>query len=267
MTLSLSPLSQQLVEKLFETEDQKEAARHLVEECGNNLPFCKDSNEYSMERIRFAALRVSIGYLDDLQSAIDLAKSDWRDLLIWARFADSVTAHQEWSKLALKGFEDPMVIIVTGLPGSGKTTVSELLARKLGWMFYELDNFHTTENFTRFVHGKPIDNEATEVWLVKSQELVGKYVAKKQSAIFACSANLESHRQRLCINDQVHLIHLRGPYSQLKERQKNRKSTLPHVERLAYQHSIYEEPLNAITIDVDKPAQEIAESICRELEI
>ena len=267
MPQQLSPLTQQIVEKLFEPGDQTEAVRRLVEECGNNLPFCKDNDEYKMERIRFAALRVSIGYLNDLQTAIDLAKSDWRDLLVWARFAESLTAHQEWSAQALKGYDNPMAVIVMGLPGSGKTTVSNLLARKLGWMFYEIDNFHTTENFTRFMRGKPIDDEATETWLAKSCELVGKYVAKKQSAIFACSALKESHRQRLHVNDKVHFIYLRGTYDQLEERQKNRKSSLPHVERLAYQYSIFEEPRNTLTIDINKPVQEIAESICRELGI
>jgi gluconokinase len=263
MTQKLSPLTQQLVEKLFEPVDQIEAARRLVEECGNKLPFCQDSDEYKMERIRFAALRVSIGYLDDLQTAIDLAKSDWRDLLVWARFAESLTAHQEWCEQVLKGNDNPMTIIVMGLSGSGKTTISSLLARKLGWMFYELDSFHTTENFTRFMRGKPINSEAMESWLVKSRELIGKYVAKKQSAVFACSALKESYRQKLRVDDKVHFVYLRGAYGLLEERQKNRKSSLPHVERLAYQSSIFEEPRNALTIDVNGSVQEIADSICR----
>ena len=267
MTPSLNPLTQQLVETLFEPGDQAEAARRLIEECGNNLPFCKDRDEYNMERIRFAALRVSIGYLNDLQKAIDLAKSDWRDLLVWARFAESLTAHQEWAEGALKVNDNPMAIIVIGLSGSGKTTVSNLLSRVMGWMFYELDNFHTTENFIRFMRGEPIDDEATETWLEKSRELVGKYIAKKQCAIFACSALRESHRQRLRMSDEVRFIYLRDAYDQLEERQKNRKSSLPHVERLAYQNSIFEEPRNVLTIDVNKPAQEIVESIRKELGI
>jgi len=268
MTPQLSPRTEQLVEILFEPEDRIEARRRLVEECGQNLPFCKDHDEYQLERIRFAALRVSVGYLDDLQRGIDLAKADWRDLLVWARFADSVTVHQVWCEQVLKGNDIPMVIILMGLAGSGKTTVSSLLARRLGWMFNELDNFHTKENFIKFMHGQPIDDEATETWLAKCRTRVGKYAAKKQSAIFACSALKESYRQRLQVNDTVHFVYLRGTYGQLEERQKNRKSALPHVARLAYQASIFEEPQeDTWTIDVDAPAQEIVELICKELEI
>jgi gluconokinase len=263
----LSPLTQQLVEKLFEPDDRIEAARRLIEECGNNLPFCKDEDEYKMERIRFAALRISIGYLDDLQKAVDLAKQDWRDLLIGARFAESLTAHQEWAEAALKVNDNPMAIILMGLPGSGKTTISSLLSRASGWMFYELDHFHTAENFVKFMHGKPIDDEAMEAWLEKSRELIGKYISKKQSVIFACSALKESVRQRLHVSDEVRFIYLRGAYDELEERQKNRKATLPHVERLVYQYSLFEEPLNMLTIDINKPAQEIAASIRKALGI
>ncbi|MFN8382187.1 MAG: shikimate kinase [Anaerolineales bacterium] len=267
MTLPLSPLTQQIVETLFEPADRTEATRRLVEECGNNIPFCNDYDEYQMERIRFAALRISIGYLHDLQTAIDLAKSDWRDLLVWARFAESLTAHQEWSAQVIKGYDMPMAIILIGLPGSGKTTVGNWLAHNLGWMFYEIDNFHTTKNFTKFMQGQPIDDEDMSTWLAKAQELVEKYITKKQSVIFSCSALKESYRQSLHINDKVYFVYLRGTYAQLEERQKNRKHILPHVERLAYQYSIFEEPHNVWAIDVNPPAQEIADAICKELEI
>ena len=145
--------------------------------------------------------------------------------------------------------------------------MDSLLSRALGWMFYELDNFHTTENFIKFVHGKPIDDEAIEAWLEKSRELVGKYISKNQNAVFACSALKESYRQRLRVSDKVRFIYLRGTYNQLEERQRNRKSTIPHVERLAYQYSIFEEPHDALTIDMNKPVQEIVESIRKELGI
>jgi len=48
------------------------------------------------DRIRLAALRLGDGDLAKLGSAIDLAKVDWRDLLVAAGFADDVQAHHRW---------------------------------------------------------------------------------------------------------------------------------------------------------------------------
>ena len=98
MTPKLSPLTKQLVEILFNPPDALEAAQWLEEECGNNLPFCKDYDEHKMERIRFAALKLSEGQLPKLLRAIDLARRDWRDVLVAAGFANRLEAHETWAK-------------------------------------------------------------------------------------------------------------------------------------------------------------------------
>jgi hypothetical protein len=50
-----------------------------------------------MDRCRFAALRVSGGDWQKLHSAVRLAKTDWRDLLVVAGFADDPQAHLRWT--------------------------------------------------------------------------------------------------------------------------------------------------------------------------
>jgi hypothetical protein len=49
-----------------------------------------------LERVRFAALKLSEGNMEKLHRAVKLAKADWRDLLVAAGFADSVHAHKHW---------------------------------------------------------------------------------------------------------------------------------------------------------------------------
>ena len=50
----------------------------------------------ALDRFRFAALRLSNGSLERLHQAVGLAKTDWRDLLIYADFTDSDDAHRRW---------------------------------------------------------------------------------------------------------------------------------------------------------------------------
>ncbi len=94
----LSPLTWELVQKVFPPDYAETAGLMLVAECGQNLPFCENSDEHQLERLRFAALKISQGDLDRLQEAIDEAKHDWRDELIWAGFAERLDAHLRWAQ-------------------------------------------------------------------------------------------------------------------------------------------------------------------------
>ena len=92
----LSPKTLRHVHTLFAEPDRAQAIRLLTDECGNNIPFCEKSTSEQLERIRFAALKLSNGSLDQLRSAIDLARIDWRDLLMAAGFGNNIHAHQSW---------------------------------------------------------------------------------------------------------------------------------------------------------------------------
>src|SRR5687768_3748548 len=92
----LSPETRRRVELVFHGDEARVAAELLERECGNNIPFCERSDSVQMERIRFAALKVSGGKLETLREAVELAKIDWRDLLMWAGFGSDVKAHEKW---------------------------------------------------------------------------------------------------------------------------------------------------------------------------
>ncbi len=96
----LSPRTWLLVQRLFPLHAET-AGLMLVVECGQNLPFCHDRDELQLERLRFAALKISQGSLYRLQQAIDEAQRDWRDLLVWAGFAERLDAHLAWARQLL----------------------------------------------------------------------------------------------------------------------------------------------------------------------
>ena len=97
MSPKLSPATQQRVEAMYPAEARDEVVRLLVDECGHNIPPSGlEEDEFSFERLRFAALKVSNGDPEMLKKAVKLAKEDYRDLLGAAGFAWSSTAHRNW---------------------------------------------------------------------------------------------------------------------------------------------------------------------------
>jgi hypothetical protein len=93
---SLSPETEKRIDLLFTPDLRHEVAAWLASECGRNLPLAKDASDAAVERIQFAALKVSGGDVDGLLRAIELAQIDWRDLLVAAGFAEDVRAHERW---------------------------------------------------------------------------------------------------------------------------------------------------------------------------
>lgn len=94
----LTPRTREYIALMFPAA-QVEAADLLLHECGSNLPFLADADALALERYRFAALRLSGGRLDKLKSAIELAKTDWRDLLMAADFGNDAEAHLKWTPM------------------------------------------------------------------------------------------------------------------------------------------------------------------------
>jgi hypothetical protein len=80
MALPLSPNIAKAVEKLFSDENKEEVVRLLTEQCAENLPNCKNEDEYDLENLRFQALKLSEGNIEKLRDAIRMANEDWREL-------------------------------------------------------------------------------------------------------------------------------------------------------------------------------------------
>ena len=95
--IALTARTKDHVATLFAPADGEAAMNLLLSDCGSRLPFLTNSSPESLERVRFAVLRISGGDLDRLRSAVALAKSDWRDVLVAAGFAEDVKAHSRWT--------------------------------------------------------------------------------------------------------------------------------------------------------------------------
>ena len=93
----LSSLTQRLVQKIF-PNNIEEVSRILEEECGQNLPFLEKATPETLQRFRFAALKLGAGDMEKFLRAIQIAKQDWRDLLVGAGFGSDLEAHETWAR-------------------------------------------------------------------------------------------------------------------------------------------------------------------------
>jgi hypothetical protein len=94
----LSERTLKLVQRIFKEEFQSRIVDILENECADNLPFLENETSENLERFRFAVLKLGKTNISKLEDAIELAKEDWRDLLVAAKFANSVEAHRFWAK-------------------------------------------------------------------------------------------------------------------------------------------------------------------------
>jgi hypothetical protein len=97
VVVPLSPKTASRVAALFAPADRDAVSAILVARCGDQLPGMLSTSPDPIERIRFAALRLSRGRLRELNHAVALAETDWRDLLVAAGFAEDPTAHLRWT--------------------------------------------------------------------------------------------------------------------------------------------------------------------------
>ena len=87
MQARLSPGTRRRVDHVFSRNHRVAAVRMLIESCGGGTLASARDDARALERIRYAALKVSGGSLERLRKAVELASTDWRHLLVEADFA------------------------------------------------------------------------------------------------------------------------------------------------------------------------------------
>ena len=155
-----------------------------------------------------------------------------------------------------------LVFIVMGVSGSGKTTVGQELAQRLGWTFYDADNFHPKENVAKMSSGTPLTDKDREPWLEALNELISKNLEQKKSLVLACSALKEKYRQHLARGheEQTKFVYLEGDFETIYSRMLSRQHFMKPA-MLQSQFDTLEEPSNAIVVDVRQPEDAVIEDI------
>ncbi len=91
----------------------------------------------------------------------------------------------------------PVVAVVMGVSGTGKSTIAALLAERLGWPFAEGDDFHPAANVAKMRAGYPLTDADRWPWLAEVAAWIGERERVGGGGIVTCSALRRSYRDRL----------------------------------------------------------------------
>ncbi len=148
----------------------------------------------------------------------------------------------------------PTGFIVMGVSGSGKSTVGKALAEKLGWDFFDADDFHPQANIAKMAAGIPLDDSDRTPWLAALSDQLFATLKAGRHSVLACSALKESYRKQLLNGKEgVEIIYLKGSYDLLLERMSMREGHFMKPEMLKSQFATLEEPQNALVLDISMP--------------
>ncbi|GLR15686.1 gluconokinase [Portibacter lacus] len=148
------------------------------------------------------------------------------------------------------------LIIVMGVSGSGKSTIAKGIAKSLDLPFYDADDFHPKENIAKMESGEPLNDIDRKPWLEKINAFSADIV-KSTALVFACSALKESYREILSRNINVVFVYLKGSPKLIHDRMNAREDHFMPLNLLDSQFKDLEEPLHAITIDIDQSKEAI----------
>jgi ribose 5-phosphate isomerase A len=177
--------------------------------------------------------------------------------------ADADGVHRLDSACVHRG--SPPILVVMGVSGSGKSTIAEDLAARLGWAFQEGDALHPKANVAKMHAGISLTDADRQPWLERVAAWIDGQRAKKQPGIITCSALKRSYRQAI-IGDrpEVRLIYLRGRADLIAQHLAGREGHFMPASLLQSQIDTLEEPgpdEDPFIVDVGPPPNQIAHTI------
>ena len=145
-----------------------------------------------------------------------------------------------------------MILLVTGVSGSGKTTVGQRLADRLGIPFFDADDFHPRANVAKMILGRPLTDADRIPWLNTLRGMIEGWMSVNASAVLACSALKKRYRELLVHpGDPVRIVYLRGDFDTIRARMQARPNHFFKPEMLQSQFDALEPPTPAEALSVD----------------
>jgi gluconokinase len=154
----------------------------------------------------------------------------------------------------------PLVLVLMGVSGAGKSTIGKLLAARLGWPFEEGDDLHPASNIAKMRSRLPLTDADRAPWLAGVEAWISTQLKQGRSGVIACSALKRAYRNRLVAGrSNVRLVFLKGSPALIAQRLARRRGHFMPASLLASQFATLEAPgtdESAIVADISQPPAE-----------
>lgn len=165
--------------------------------------------------------------------------------------------------------KSPCALIVMGVSGSGKSTIADQLAKRLGWRYEDGDRFHPPRNIAKMSAGQALTDEDRWPWLQAIADEIDRVCEAGQHVVIACSALKRAYRDVLIHGrDDVRIIYLKGTQDLIASRLNSRKDHFMPPGLLASQFKTLEPPdgnENPVIASIDAPVDAIVDDIVHQL--
>ncbi|HEX4401429.1 MAG TPA: gluconokinase [Galbitalea sp.] len=165
----------------------------------------------------------------------------------------------------------PVVLVIMGVSGAGKSTIGLLLAERLGWPFEEGDSLHPASNVEKMSEGIPLTDEDRWPWLARIADWIDNRLDTGESGIITCSALKRSYRNVLNRRGSgVEFVYLSVEMAVLTDRVEHREDHFMPASLLTSQLGTLEIPTAAepaIQVDADPDARLVVDRILRDLDL
>ena len=159
----------------------------------------------------------------------------------------------------------PVVLVLMGVSGCGKTTVAQILADRLHWAFEEGDALHPQANVDKMAAGHPLDDADRAPWLAKVADWVNARLDAGESGVITCSALKRAYRDLIDRRGSgIEFVYLHGSRELIASRLNARQGHFMPPSLLDSQFATLEEPAAdepAIRVEIGEAPEAIAADI------
>ena len=160
----------------------------------------------------------------------------------------------------------PPSLVVMGVAGSGKSTLAAMVAKRLGRVWLEGDQFHGESNRSKMARGEPLTDADRAGWLAT----LATQLQQRPGVLLACSALKRVYRDQLrAASPGLRFAFLDIAKPDASERVRTRGSHFFSASLMDSQFETLEPPLGeagVLRLNALRPLNELQASVCSWLE-